>query len=85
MKPLPGPLELAELRVQRARRDLEQVRGGRTERAAAERLKVAEDALEQMRNPPPPQPSPPEPVCWCGARLVRIKGRAVCADGTHDD
>lgn len=47
-------------------------------------------ALRQLRGEPEPQPVParqlaPDERCRCGAALLFVGGRRICADGTHDD
>ncbi len=57
------------------------------------RRRVRDDydrALRQLRREPEPQPPAPrqlapEERCRCGAALLLVGGRRICALGTHDD
>ncbi|QSQ19300.1 hypothetical protein JY651_28635 [Pyxidicoccus parkwayensis] len=57
------------------------------------RKRVREDyalALRRLQGVPEEQPPPPSQLaaderCRCGAELLLVGGRRICADGTHDD
>lgn len=50
----------------------------------AQAVEEATQKLEEFRNRPA-TPAATEPRCWCGAQLLQVGRRQVCALGSHDD